>query len=178
MDGHQLDGVPRRVIFQAEDAAGLFEVFEILQKFRQTSGFAFGLPILYELAELIDIFAILRSGALRNLEPFREVGQSFTSGATTHRFALFGEEFEKLFAGSGRRIKGQLALGGLQDIVERRTAFLCGALGEADQVWSREMPSGNRKHAGTGNVVVRKTRLSEDTRARRGREDDRESKVC
>ena len=59
MNGHQLHGVARLVDFERDGAAGLLEVVEIFEEFRQRASFAFWLPVFDKLGKLVDILAVL-----------------------------------------------------------------------------------------------------------------------
>ena len=88
VDGHELHGVARRLVFQADAAVSLLEVFKVLQKLGQAALFGLGFPILHKLRQLVDVLAVLCAGALRNFQPFGQIGQDFASAATAHTFAL------------------------------------------------------------------------------------------
>ena len=71
MHGHQLDRVAR-ILLQIDLPAGLHEVIEIFDKFRQARSFALGLPFANKLRQPPDVGPIGGTNAERKFQPFFE----------------------------------------------------------------------------------------------------------
>ena len=77
MNGHQLNGVARSILFQRNGAAGLVEVFQVFDKLRQATCFTLRFPSLDKLGEAFHVDAVLLRSARVDLQPFEKLGKDF-----------------------------------------------------------------------------------------------------
>ncbi len=133
----------------------MFEVVEVFEELDQSARFAFRFPIPDELSKLIDVFAVLRSRALRHFQPLDEIGQDFAGRPALQRLALIRKELQQLRERAVRGVEPQLRLRRLQHVVKRRAALLGGPLREPDQIGGFEAPCWSREYARAGDVVER-----------------------
>src|SRR5580692_4794651 len=95
VNGHQLDGVARKILFETDRSARLRIVAEVFDKFGEAARLAFGLPFLDKFGEAPDVFAVLRARALRDFQPFEEIREDFARAAAAQSLSLLRSELHK-----------------------------------------------------------------------------------
>ncbi len=95
MHGHQLHSVVRLVIFQADRAARLLVIVEVLHEFREAARIALRLPLLGEFCQARHVLAVLGAGALREFQPFVQIPEDHARASLPQRGPLLGNEFHQ-----------------------------------------------------------------------------------
>src|SRR5229473_4152296 len=77
MNGHQLHGVARRILFQRNGAAGLVEILEIFDELRQAARLALRFPGLDKFGEAFHVGAVLLGSASVDFQPLEKLSKDF-----------------------------------------------------------------------------------------------------